>query len=160
MKNNLYALAILLLCCVGKTMAQFSKTHYIPPVVLSKGPSAAQNFVMYISTASSTEVGFDIYLGGASTPFVSGTTRNNNPAQIDLNNKRGGFGMDLIFEADKVTDQLTKDGLIVVAQEPVSVTVKCQVGNPDAFALISKGLSGTGTTFRTGMFTNDFCPIL
>ncbi len=150
MKNLLLALLFPLFL-----LAQFSKTHYIPPVVGSDN-QAAMNQIMYISSPSITPINFTITaIGGGS---IAGTVSRDNPFEFNI-----GFGLNTQLHVNEalVNTILNNKGYIVEAQDQVYVAVRVtaavnnQTGLPNqASGLVSKGLAALGKEFRIGAMTN------
>lgn len=150
MKNLL--LAFLLPLCL---LAQFSKTHYIPPVVGSDN-QAAMNQVMYISSPSITPINFTISaIGGGG---IQGTVSRDNPFEFNI-----GFGLNTQLHVNEalVNTILNNKGYIIEAEDQVYVAVRVtaavnnQTGLPNqASGLVSKGLAALGKEFRIGAMTN------
>lgn len=133
--------------------AQFSRTHYIPPLTgsIQAGQEAQQQFI-YISTPTVTDVNVRIIpIGG--TP-VEMTVSNNTPIEFLIG--RGNDSQLIIPPTD--TGRLHNDkGYIIEAEDLVYVSVRLFSSAQlfHAGSLVSKGLSGLGTTFRVGAFTNE-----
>ncbi|MFT5244097.1 MAG: gliding motility-associated-like protein [Psychroserpens sp.] len=129
--------------------AQFSKTHYIPPLSGADSQAAQEQF-LYISTPSVTPVNFKInQLGGA---IISGTVSQSNPYIFNA-----GYGTDsqLHVKESLVSTVLTSKGYIIEADNVIYVTARVIAGNGNqAGALVSKGLAALGTEFRIGAFIN------
>jgi hypothetical protein len=144
-KIALYFLLVTLNC-----FAQFSKTHYIPPIGGSTG-QPAQNQYMYISSPSLTPVNFTINSLGGGT--VSGTVSRNSPYVYTI-----GFGTDsqLMVSSSSMSAVLNNKGFIVEAEDQVYVAVRLTASpqNFQAGGLVSKGLAALGTEFRIGAFVN------
>lgn len=130
--------------------AQFSKTHYIPPLSGSAG-QPAQNQFMYISSPSLTPVNFTINSLGGGT--VNGTVSRNNPFVFNI-----GFGVNsqLMVPTTSVSSVLNNKGFIVEAEDQVYVAIRLTAStqNFQAGGLVSKGLAALGTEFRVGAFVN------
>ena len=141
-------LFFLLLSFTG--FAQFSKTHYIPPLSGSAG-QPAQNQFMYISSPSLTPVNFTINTLGGGT--VDGTVSRNNPFVYNI-----GFGVDsqLMVPTGNISSILNNKGFIVEAEDQVYVAIRLTAStqNFQAGGLVSKGLAALGTAFRVGAFVN------
>ena len=73
------------------TMAQLSKTHFIPPLTSSEfGNANPENQYLYLSTPSSTEVAYTIIpVGLPNTSYITGLVSNGNPAVINVGNGNG-----------------------------------------------------------------------
>lgn len=141
-------LFFLLLTFTG--FAQFSKTHYIPPLSGSGG-QPAQNQYMYISSPSLTPVNFTINSLGGGT--ISGTVSRNNPYVYNI-----GFGVDsqLMVPTGSISSILNNKGYIIEAEDQVYVAIRLTASpqNYQAGGLVSKGLAALGTQFRVGAFVN------
>ncbi len=150
MKKILLALLILLSL---KGYAQFSKTHYIPPLSNSQNISADEQF-LYISTPSLTPVNFRIInIGGA---VINGTVSRDIPYVHAVG---FGSGTQLMAPSGFTNNVLANKGYIVEAEDMVYVTVRVMATNSfHAGALVSKGLAALGTQFRVGALTNNDAP--
>jgi len=135
-------------------IAQFSKTHYIPPVSESNSVPAGPQYI-YISTPNITPVSFTLTeIGGTTTtntvsrdtPFIYDITTGANPNQF-------------VVETSAVSQILSNRGYIVQASDMVYVSVRVidQSGNQSS-EVVSKGLAALGTEFRIGGFTNMLIP--
>jgi gliding motility-associated-like protein len=146
MKKTLYVLFTFISI---SSFAQFSKTHYIPPLSGSDNQAAQEQF-LYISTPSITPVNFKInQLGGA---MILGTVSQSNPYIFNA-----GYGTDsqLHVKESLVSAVLNSKGYIIEADNVIYVTARVIAGNGNqAGALVSKGLAALGTEFRIGAFTN------
>ena len=133
--------------------AQFSKTHYIPPLSGSANVGAEEQF-LYISTPSITPISFTInQLGGAS---ITGTVSRAVPYVLDI-----GFGNNTQLQVNSgfVSSVLNNKGYIIEADDVVYVTVRVMAGNANqAGQITSKGLAALGTRYRIGAFTNVDAP--
>jgi gliding motility-associated-like protein len=130
--------------------AQFSKTHYIPPLSNANSLEPQGQF-MYISSPSLTPVNFKIILIGNS--IISGTVSRDLPYSLDLGN---GFDTQLLITASDVGKIKSNKGYIIEAEDLVYVTVRL-TATPQSYhagGLVSKGLAALGTKFRIGAFTN------
>lgn len=134
-------------------VAQFSKTHYIPPLSGSVNVGAEEQF-MYISTPSITPINFKIIqLGGTN---IIGTVSRDLPYVHNI-----GFGTNtqLHINANIVSSIADNKGYIVEADDVVYVTVRVMAGNSNqAGQITSKGLAALGTRYRIGAFTNLQAP--
>ncbi|WP_166426953.1 T9SS type B sorting domain-containing protein [Flavobacterium psychrotolerans] len=146
-KNVLWCFLILSCSC----FAQFSKTHYIPPLSGSNNPSSsAQEQLLYISTPNVTPVNFKILqLGGTS---ITGSVSRSTPYIFDV-----GFGSNtqLLVEKNSVNTILKNKGYIIEAEDLIYVSARILAGNGNqAGELVSKGLAALGTQFRIGSLLN------
>lgn len=133
------------------SFAQFSKTHYLPPVCGSLNQTANEQFI-YISTPSLTPINFKIIrLGG--TPVI-GTVSRNSP-YVHNANADGQFRV----EEGDASLIMNNRGYVVEADDVVYVTMRTIAGNGNqAGQILSKGLAALGTSFRIGTFTNLQAP--
>jgi len=146
MKKNVLLLFILLSI---NCFAQFSKTHYIPPLSGSNSVAAQEQY-LYISTPSLTDVNVKIIAIGGVTTNV--TVKQDTPYVYSI-----GFGTDtqLMASSNFVNTPLTDKGFIVEAESLVYVAARVSAGNYNqAGSLVSKGLSALGKEFRVGAFIN------
>lgn len=132
--------------------AQFSKTHYIPPVAGSDNQaSRAQDQYLYISTPSVNPVNFKIIQLGSST--ILGTVSRDVPYVLDI-----GSGVNTQLHASRslVNSIMSNKGYVVEAEDMVYVSARLIAGNGNhAGGIVSKGLAALGTHFRIGAFNNN-----
>ncbi|RAR51011.1 T9SS type B sorting domain-containing protein [Flavobacterium lacus] len=143
-------ITLLFLLFAINCFAQFSKTHYIPPICGSD-IQPIQNQFIYISSPSTTPVNFSItVLGGG---IVNGIVSRNNPYVYNI-----GFGTNsqLHVTPANINSILNNKGFIVEAEDQVYVAVRVTAStqNFQAGGLVSKGLAGLGTQFRIGALVN------
>lgn len=146
MKKTLLALFLLLSVV---TFAQFSKTHYIPPLSGSD-LIAAQDQLLYISTPSNTPVKVRINAIGVGITEVS--VSKNAPVAYNI-----GFGVDtqLHVNPNLLNTALSNKGYIIEAESLIYVAARVLAGgNNQAGSLVSKGLSAIGNEFRVGAYIN------
>ncbi|HSD08364.1 T9SS type B sorting domain-containing protein, partial [Flavobacterium sp.] len=156
MKKKIHLFFILLTI---NCFAQFSKTHYIPPLISS--PGLVEDQYLYISTPSLTNVNFKIIANGGSV--INGTVSSNNPYQYNV-----GRGDDTqLFTPITQTGVIANKGFIIESEDLifVSARVNATVNNTGGYnhagGLVSKGNSALGTTFRLGAMLNPlFDPTL
>ena len=134
--------------------AQFSKTHYIPP--LSNSPTQApQGQYMYISSPSLTPINFVIkQMGGTN---ISGTVSRDAPYTLNIGS---GYDSQLLIDDSDVGTIKSNKGYVVEAEDLIYVTVRL-TSTPDNFqagGLVSKGLAALGNRFRIGAFINTGAP--
>ncbi len=151
-KTRLVLLIIVCVCLKG--FSQLSQTHYIPPLTSSSDSSASplEQF-LYISTPSTEDITYTVMpVGQPSTSYITGSVSNINSAEIPL-----GSGESQLFMPSNITSRVTTDkGYIIEANAPIYVSVRMLAGNNfQAGALVSKGLSALGNTFRIGTYTNE-----
>ncbi|MBS7786239.1 T9SS type B sorting domain-containing protein [Flavobacterium sp. CYK-55] len=147
--KKLYLLILLFITVVST--AQFSKTHYIPPLSGSDNTSSsAQEQYLYISTPSTAPVNFTIkQLGGIN---VTGTVSKSTPYVYNIGN---GTNTQLMVPKNNVNNILSNKGFIVEAEDLVYVAARIIAGNSNqAGAVVSKGMAALGTRFRIGSLLN------
>ncbi|QKJ64434.1 T9SS type B sorting domain-containing protein [Flavobacterium sp. M31R6] len=156
MKNTLLVLiSFFSLSC----FAQFSKTHYIPPLISATG--LVEDQYLYISTPSLTNVNFKIIPNGGSV--IYGTVNSSNPYRYSI-----GAGDDTqLFTPLTNTGIVANKGYVVEAEDLIYVSARVNAGINNnrgynhAGGLVSKGNSALGTTFRLGAMLNPlFDPTL
>lgn len=150
MKKTLHFL--LFLFCTVNCFSQFSKTHYIPPLISVAG--FVNDQYLYISTPSLVNVNFKIIANGGSV--VSGTVNSNNPYRYYIGN-----GLDTqLFTPLSKTGIVSNRGYVIEAEDLVYVSARVNSGITQnggynhAGGLVSKGNSALGTTFRLGAMLN------
>ncbi len=130
--------------------AQFSKTHYIPPIT-GTSLQPVQNQYIYISSPSLTPVNFTINAIGGTT--VSGTVSRNQPYIYNI-----GFGENtsLFISTTGLNNVFNNKGFIIEAEDQIYVAVRFTASNENnqASGIVSKGLAGLGTQFRIGALIN------
>jgi gliding motility-associated-like protein len=150
MKKNL--LILFTFISIG-CFAQFSKTHYIPPI------TAQDNIVgdhyLYISTPSTSNVNIKVIENGGSA--VTGVVSNTNPFIYNI----GQGNNTQLFTPKTIIGIIQNKGYIVEAENLIYVSVRVNAGfNPQnnsyshAGGLVSKGNSALGTIFRLGAMLN------
>ncbi|WP_051238815.1 T9SS type B sorting domain-containing protein [Gaetbulibacter saemankumensis] len=149
--KRLFIIGILLFWFNGHS--QLSKTHYIPPLTESgDNSSIPQDQYIYISTPSNTTVTFTIKpIGQSTNSYISGTVSNTIPYEYNIGSSRD---TQLFVNANETSTIKTNKGFIIEAEAPIYVSVRINAG-AQAGALVSKGLSALGTTFRVGSYTNE-----
>ncbi|MDP5106799.1 MAG: gliding motility protein, partial [Polaribacter sp.] len=131
-----------------------SKKHYLPPLTYAEfGNANPENQYFYISTPSTNNVSFTIkQIGQPTASDIKGTVSNTNSQELFI-----GTGDSQLFVDSNTTSVVHKNkGFIIEASDVIYVSVRVLAGGgSQAGALVSKGLSALGTTFRAGMFTNE-----
>lgn len=145
MKSKIAIIVFLLYSIVN--FAQFSKTHYIPPISNSQNfPTLDQS--LYISCPSTSNVNFRIIpLGGTVT---TGTVNRDNPVEVTIGN---GSNTQILIGDNSSNQIFSNKGYIVEAEDLIYVTVRVKTAN-HAGGLVSKGLAALGTEFRIGGLLN------
>lgn len=145
-------LVILVFFISSFSYSQLSKTHYIPPLTFADNANAtpADQYI-YLSTPSTADIPYTIIpVGQPTTSYITGVVSNNNPTTISI-----GSGSGQLFVPSIQTSTITNNkGYIIEAEGTVYVSIRANAGS-QAGALVSKGLSALGTTFRVGSFTNE-----
>ncbi|MCG1037004.1 T9SS type B sorting domain-containing protein [Polaribacter sargassicola] len=143
---------LLLLICVKNLEAQLSKKHFIPPLTYAENGNAnPENQYFYISTPSNQNVTYTITQIGSSNN-ITGVVTNTSPKEIYI-----GIGNSQLFVDSNTTSSVYNNkGYIIEASDVIYVSIRVLGGsNAQAGALVSKGASALGTSFRAGMFTNE-----
>jgi gliding motility-associated-like protein len=150
--KRLFFLLMLLSCIQG--YSQLSKTHYIPPLTSSEfGNANPEDQYIYLSTPSISNIGYTIIpVGQPMSNYITGALSKTNPQEISI-----GSGNGQLFMSSTQTSLVTSNkGYIIEADAPIYVSVRMNAGSgAQAGALVSKGLSALGTTFRIGSYTNE-----
>ena len=133
-------------------LAQFSKTHYIPPITAQN--SLAEDQYLYISTPSQTNVNFKIIeIGGT---IITGVVSNTIPYVHSI----GAGNSTQLFTSKTNTGIIQNKGFIIEAEDLVYVSVRVNSSRNNngsynhAGGLVSKGNSALGKTFRLGAMLN------
>jgi gliding motility-associated-like protein len=144
-KTLLFVFTFLSISC----FAQFSKTHYIPPLSGSNSV-LAQDQYLYISTPSVTPVKVKINaIGDGITEII---VSKNDPKEYII-----GFGTNTQLHVDPslLNTPLSNKGYIIEAESLIYVAARVLAGNYNqAGSLVSKGISAIGQEFRVGAFVN------
>jgi gliding motility-associated-like protein len=132
--------------------AQFSKTHYVPP--LTANTNLVEDHYLYISTPSTKDVNFKIIAIGGTV--INGIAKNNSPYRLYI-----GQGDDTQLFTPKQTIGILKNkGYIIEAEDLIYVSVRVNAGlnaigsYNHAGGLVSKGNSALGNEFRLGAMLN------
>ena len=136
-----------------QTYSQLSKTHYIPPISSAEfGNANPEDQYIYLSTPRGFDVPFTIKpVGQPTTSYITGVVSNTNPISQYL-----GTGFGQLVVPGNLTSLVANKGYIIEADDLIYVSVRLNAGGAaQAGALVSKGLSALGTTFRVGSFTNQ-----
>jgi len=133
-------------------LAQFSKTHYIPPIIAQN--NLAEDQYLYISTPSLSNVNFKIIeIGGA---IITGVVSNSIPYVYSVG---AGNGTQLFTSKNNIGIVQNK-GYIIEAEDLVYTSVRLNASRNNngtfnhAGGLVSKGNSALGKTFRLGAMLN------
>lgn len=132
--------------------AQFSKTHYIPP--LTSGTSTGvspQDHYLYISTPSLLDVKVKVIEIGGSV--FTRSINKNNPWIYSI----GSGNNTQIFIPNTAIGKLGNKGYIVEAEDLIYTSLRTNAGSyAQAGGLVSKGNSALGKDFRIGAMLNKF----
>lgn len=143
-------ITLLVLLFALNCFAQFSKTHYIPPIT-GASIQPIQNQFIYISSPSLTPVNFTINSIGGNT--INGTVSRDQPYVFNI-----GFGDNtaLFVSTGNLNTVFNNKGYIIEAEDQVYVAIRFTASNENnqASGIVSKGLAGLGTQFRIGAFIN------
>lgn len=149
MKRLLYFLIILLF--TTNSFAQFSKTHYIPPLISAVG--LVEDQYLYISTPSLVNVNFKIIANGGAV--ITGTVNRNNPYVYTI-----GSGDFTQLFTPLTNGIVANKGYTIEAEDLIYVSARVNAGinNMGGFnhagGLVSKGNSALGNIFRLGAMLN------
>lgn len=135
-------------------VAQFSKTHYIPPLTSQNENLSAEDHYLYISTPSTKNVSIRIMpIGGQ---VINTTVSNNSPYIYTI-----GTGDNTQLLTPKTAVGIIKNkGYIIEADDLIYCSVRINAspnqngGYNHAGGLVSKGNSALGTIFRLGAMSN------
>ncbi|MFV5691834.1 T9SS type B sorting domain-containing protein [Flavobacterium sp. LT1R49] len=132
--------------------AQFSKTHYIPPITAQNG--MASDHYLYISTPNTNNVNFKIIEIGGN--IITGVVSNNAPYVYTI-----GTGNTTQLFTPKTNIGIVKNkGYIIEAENLVYASVRgnSSLNNNGSYnhagGLVSKGNSALGKMFRLGAMLN------
>ena len=162
---------LLIICCLfalKSTVAQLSTRHYIPPITAHPNDPPS-NIHIYISTPRTNDVTFTITPIGDPGNVYTNTVNNTFPfiyrvLQAGQDQDNPGSTLDNDGDNQFATPQnfsntvLNDRGYIIEASDVIYVSVRFRSDPGSLFqagALVSKGLSGLGTTFRVGGFVNE-----
>ncbi len=151
MKKTLHFFLFLLFTL--NCFSQFSKTHYIPPLICNAALLVSDQY-LYISTPSVANVNFKIIANGGSV--VNGTVNSNNPYRYYIGTGPGTQLFAPLLSAGVVSNR----GYIIEAEDLIYVSARVNAvpvqngGYNHAGGLVSKGNSALGNTFRLGAMLN------
>ncbi|RAR70602.1 T9SS type B sorting domain-containing protein [Flavobacterium aciduliphilum] len=153
MKNTILKIALFTLLSMN-CFAQFSKTHYIPPLSNSDAQEPQGQYI-YISCPSVTPVNFQIQEIGGNV--ISGVVSRDTPYVYSVG---AGFDTQLLISRSDVNTIKHNKGYIIQAQDLVYVNVRLTSTpqNYQAGGIVSKGSAALGTKFRIGGFVNTSVP--
>lgn len=149
MKNKL--LLILILFTNTVFFAQFSKTHYIPPISASDAQVPTSQS-LYISCPSTTPVNFRInVLGGG---IINGVVSRDLPYVLNVGSDTS---TQMLVAQNNVSSVISNKGYIIEAEDMIYATFRYSAMF-HAGSIVSKGLAALGTRFRIGGFLNLLGP--
>jgi len=152
-KGYLRILLFILICFVFQDInAQFSKTHYIPPIATTgSGPSSPQTQHLYISTPNETP--FNVIINPIGGTPITVQVSNANPYEYYVG---AGIDTNFIVQTNLSGQNLTDKGFIIEAEDLVYVSVRLFTSAQlyQAGGIVSKGLAALGEEFRVGTFRN------
>ncbi|MBG6061518.1 gliding motility-associated-like protein [Flavobacterium sp. CG_9.1] len=132
--------------------AQFSKTHYIPPLTSANTLGITpEDHLLYISTPSITDVKVRVIEIGGNTYTKS--INKSNPWIYFI----GNGDNTQIFTPNTSIGKLNNKGYIVEAEDLIYTSFRTNAGfQNQAGGLVSKGNSALGKEFRIGAMLNKF----
>ena len=143
--------------------AQLSKVHYIPPIA-AHGAINSNAYPLdqhiYISTPSDNNIDYTITpIGGGFADIISDVVSNSSPNVHSIGTGPTNFAIaNSQFYGGRVMDD---KGYIITADSPIFAAVRLRASRigdnspAQAGALVSKGLSALGTSFRSGTYTSQ-----
>ena len=144
---------ILIALSYNNTFAQYSKSHYIPPITTTGNGSANPlDQYLYISTPSETPVNVIIKpMGGTE---ISGTASNSDPWEYYIGS---GTPTNLIITAGSLDgNPFDNKGFIIESDDLTYVSARLFAGSYyQAGGIVSKGTAALWTEFRAGSFENE-----
>ncbi|WP_441764045.1 T9SS type B sorting domain-containing protein [Flavobacterium sp. W21_SRS_FM7] len=133
-------------------LAQFSKTHYIPPIAVQN--NLVEDQYLYISTPNSNNVNFKIIENGGN--IITGSVSKNSPSTYPI----GSGNTTQLITPKTLIGKISNKGYIIEAEDLIYVSVRVNASrNPNgsynhAGGLVSKGNSALGKEFRLGAMLN------
>ena len=148
--KNLFSFIFLFF--VVTSQAQFSKTHYLPPITAQS--SVVEDHYIYISTPNTTNVPFKIIENGGNV--IAGVVNNLNPYRYFIGT--GDFTQ--LFTPKNSIGIVKNKGYVIEAEDLVYANIRVNAakngndGYNHAGGMVSKGNSALGKTFRLGAMLN------
>ena len=146
------ATLILFIFFTWSCYSQFSKTHYIPPLISAEG--LVEDQYLYISTPSLVNVNFKIIANGGRV--IYGVVSSTKPYRYSI-----GTGADTqLFTPITKTGIISNKGYIIESEDLIYVSARINAGLNESGeynhggGLVSKGNSALGNTFRLGAMLN------
>ena len=135
-------------------LAQFSKTHYIPPLTYNNSSGTnPQDQYIYISTPSLTYVKFDIIeiTGINTTTKIKDSVKSSTPVIFPI----GSGGATRLFVTSANTGVASNKGYLIESEGLIYASVRVNAGSGNqAGGFVSKGNSALGKRFRAGAMLN------
>ena len=142
-----------LICFVFQNInAQFSKTHYIPPIGTT-GSGAASPQIQYLYISTPNEIPFNVTINPIGGTPETVQVSNANPYEYYVGT---GFDTNFIAQSTLSGQNLSDKGYIIEAEDLVYVSVRLFTSSQyyQAGGIVSKGLAALGEEFRVGTFRN------
>lgn len=144
-------IVLLLILFSFKGFSQLSKQHFIPPLTNANSNNALpDDQYIYLSTPNTSNVAYKIIpIGQPAANHITGVVSNGSPQEILI-----ATGPGQLFIPSNITSLITNDkGYIIESEDVIYASIRMNAGS-QAGALVSKGISALGTTFRVGSYTN------
>lgn len=140
---------LLLLLLPIYASAQFSKTHYLPPLSSPESLNAEEIY-LYISTPNPTWV--DVRINRLGQAPLDVQVARDYPYILNL----GGFSTSpMMVSSNNAAQVVSNKGIVVEAEDMVYAAVRLIGGQSNhAGELVSKGMAALGQDFRIGTMTN------
>ncbi len=84
---------LLLFLFVGKSFAQLSDLHYLPPLKQRSSTAAVETQSVYLSTPNTTAFNVDVFVGTSATPVTTISISNSSPGVYSLGNGDNNVSM-------------------------------------------------------------------
>ncbi|MED5354286.1 MAG: gliding motility protein, partial [Bacteroidota bacterium] len=146
-------LLFIILCFVFQDInAQFSKTHYIPPIGTT-GSGAASPQIQYLYISTPNEIPFNVTINPIGGTPETVQVSNANPYEYYVGT---GTDTNFIAQTNLSGQNLSDKGFIIEAEDLVYVSVRLFTSQQyyQAGGIVSKGLAALGEEFRVGTFRN------
>jgi gliding motility-associated-like protein len=132
-------------------LAQFSKTHYIPPLTTNSNAGVTpQDHYIYISTPSISNINFKIIQIGGTT--ITGTVSKSTPYIYSI----GSGENTQLFVPSSSTGLVNNKGFIIESEGLIYSSIRTNAGSGNqAGGLVTKGVSAFGKRFRAGAMLNS-----
>ncbi|WP_296635525.1 T9SS type B sorting domain-containing protein [Polaribacter sp.] len=154
-------LFLVFLMCATSAFSQLSKKHFIPPLTSTSSDEIVQQYI-YISTPNVNNVSYKITpVGNPEISAYSGIVTNTSPVRQSILNTAGTFedfnsNSQLHVPNFNVGGIITNKGFIIEASDVIYVSIRVISNSLNhAGALVSKGSSALGNSFRVGGFVRE-----